>query len=495
MFQIINKLKPLKIVNRNSLKARALKGGIWLGAGGAIEQALRLVRNMILTRILLPEVFGLMAIILAVTAALESFTQVGIKEAIIQNPYAEDETYLNGAWWLSFGRSIGLFVLGVVGSLWIVDFYHIQQDLFTLQVSFLVILFNGAISARAYIALKKMEYKKWVYIYSGGGIIGIFVSIILSFLFHNVLVLVIGFIVEAGARCVISFIICPFIPRFRFKEEHLKALYAYARGIFGLPILYFVYAQAAIFVMGKLLNQGEIGLYSMASSLAAAPAMLVTNLMNQILMPAFSARQDDKDWLNQNTLKSTKLFVFLGIPACFFAALYAQDILSVIYGPQYAAAAVPFALLFSTTLLATFSIPIVNVYLSVGQPRLHRLFSAIRAVVIVLLIYPGIKWFGMVGAAVVGLLATAISYIFQVARMHKLTGLNQKEYWRIFVHGVAFALVVVVIRLITHTIFIKNPISNLIFGLIGCAIVYGLLIAVFFGKIKRLVMRNESVLQ
>ncbi|MCK9417957.1 MAG: oligosaccharide flippase family protein [Nitrospirae bacterium] len=489
MLRIINKIKSHKLFNADGLKSRLLKGGMWLGAGGAIEQGLRLVRNMILTRILIPEVFGLMAIILAINAALESFTQVGIKEAIIQNPDSEDETYLNGAWWLSFGRSIGLFIMGVVGSLWIVEFYHIQKDLFTLQVSFLVILFNGALSARAYIALKKMEYKKWVYIYSGGGIIGIVVSIILSFIFHNVMALVIGFIFEAGARLVISFIMCPFIPRLKFKEEHLKSLYAFARGMFGLPILYFIYAQAAIFVMGKTLTKSEVGLYSMAFSLAQAPSMLIINMLNQILMPAFSSRQKDNNWLNINTLKSTRLFVILGMPACFFAALYSREILSIIYGRQYAVMSIPFAILFTTTLLGAFSSPMVNVYMAIGKPSLQRLFSGIRAALIIVLIYPAVKEFGSIGAASVVFLSMTISYIFQVIRMNKLTGLDIMKYWKIFIHGTGIAFIVIIMWLLTYNVFSRNPINNLIFGFIGCVVAYGIIGMVYFksGRTKEVI--------
>ena len=213
-----------KYLDGKSLKARALSGGMWLGAGGGVEQGLRLLRNMILARILAPEAFGLMAIIIAVNSALEAFTQIGIKEAIIQNPKGEEKTYLNGAWWLSFSRSVGLFLIGVISAPLIANYYEINNHLTILQLSFLSILFNGAISAQAYIAIKRMEYKKWVWIANGGGICGIVTAISLSFFFENVWALVIGFITEAIARFILSFIICPFIPRLKFDRVHLKAL-------------------------------------------------------------------------------------------------------------------------------------------------------------------------------------------------------------------------------------------------------------------------------
>jgi O-antigen/teichoic acid export membrane protein len=69
-----------------TLKARVARGGFWLGIGSSSEQFLRFLRNIILVRVLIPEAFGTMAIILAVNMFFEAFTEVGIKEAIIQNP-------------------------------------------------------------------------------------------------------------------------------------------------------------------------------------------------------------------------------------------------------------------------------------------------------------------------------------------------------------------------------------------------------------------------
>ena len=87
----------IKYSSGETLARKVSSGGIWLGTASGIEQALRLVRNMILTRLIAPEAFGLMAIAISINAAFESFTQIGVKEAIIQNSKGEERTYLNGA--------------------------------------------------------------------------------------------------------------------------------------------------------------------------------------------------------------------------------------------------------------------------------------------------------------------------------------------------------------------------------------------------------------
>ncbi len=92
----------------DSLKAKVLRGGAWLGSGNVAEQAARFGRNMILTRLLAPEAFGALAIVLSAGGVLQSFTDIGVREGLVQNPNGGEDHYVNTAWWLGFGRAVSL---------------------------------------------------------------------------------------------------------------------------------------------------------------------------------------------------------------------------------------------------------------------------------------------------------------------------------------------------------------------------------------------------
>lgn len=451
-----------------------LRGGFWLGFGSSFEYGLRFLRNIILVRILAPEAFGLMAIVIAVNSALESFTQIGVREAVIQSPAGEEETYLNGAWWLSFVRAVGLCTIAMISTPWITSFYNISQYSALIRVSFLTIPFNGSMSANSHIVLKKMDYKKWILISTGGGTLGILTAIGLSLWFHNVWALVIGYVTEAAARCLLSFIICPFLPRMHFMKEHVQALFKFSQGMFGLPILYLLFRQTDIFVVGKLLSKNELGLYSMAVSLAQIPMLFVATVMNPILMPLFSEKQNDKAWINRTMIRSTQFIALAGMPIGVFAALYGKDLLAIIYKPEYSIVALPFALILGSTLLRATGTPIMNVYLSMGKPQLNRYFSAVRAAAMLLLIYPSVKYFGLIGAASVGLFAMLIGYILQIVRLRDLTNLDPRQYSMIFLHAFMFSLPVIGVWFLTRYLVIEAT-YNILLGLSGSIVVYVLL--------------------
>ncbi len=208
-----------KLIAGSSLATKAMQGGAWLGAGSTAEQAFRFARNMLLARLLAPEAFGVMAIILSISSAVDTFTEIGVKEAVIQNPKGHEDRYVNSAWWLSFSRALSLYLLVFISAPWIARFYNNQEMAHLVRVALLGIVFVGATSSRAYVALKEMHFKRWAVIQHGGGICGSLITVTLAFYIRGVWALAIGFVLENFIRCVTSYIVCPFMPKFQFDRE------------------------------------------------------------------------------------------------------------------------------------------------------------------------------------------------------------------------------------------------------------------------------------
>lgn len=468
--KIFNELKS--VLRSNTLVSRAAKGTFWIGTGNVFEQVLRLLRNVILTRIIAPEAFGLLAIVLAINAVFESFTQIGIKEAVIQNENGDKTEFLNGAWYLSVGRAILLYLIIYFVSPMIAKFYEQPGLVPLMRVAFLGIVFNGTISSRAYSAIKQMKFAKWSIIFHFGGILGVITTIVLGITLKSEWALVIGFTTEGAFRLILSFILCPFKPRFNFKKEYISSLLKYAKGMAGLPILTFIFMRIDVFVIGRYFSFNNLGLYSMSSNMAWLPSNFITRLVSQVMMPAFSERQKDFKLLNRWTYNVTKMVAYIGFPALAFFFFYGKEFLSIAYGERYGIMAIPFSIIFATAMIRTCSVPIVSVYLAIGKPELHRLFTAIRAILIIILIYPFIKYFGLKGAAASGLIAMIISYFFQVSRMKKTTGLEYKKYTKIFLFAVTLTIPVIIVNTIANLFKLEGNIYPIIIGLIGLAISY-----------------------
>ena len=155
-------------LTRDSLKARVFRGGVWLGAGSLTEQVFRFTRNMILTRLLAPEAFGIMAIIQSTTAIIQCLTEVGVKEGLIQNPNGDKEEYIGAAWWVAFVRSLSIYAMLFAAAPFAAHFYGNPELRGLLRVATLGMIFEGAISTKAYVALKHMKFSRWAIVNHGG---------------------------------------------------------------------------------------------------------------------------------------------------------------------------------------------------------------------------------------------------------------------------------------------------------------------------------------
>jgi O-antigen/teichoic acid export membrane protein len=454
-----------------------------LGVGTAAGRGTRLIRNMVLARLLAPNEFGLMAMVMVATTAFDAFTEVGVKQSVIQNKHGAEPEYLNVVWWMQAVRGLSLFLIAVIAAPWISSFYDKPELLKLLRFSFFAILFSGLVSPRAYVLEKEHRFGRAVFLTQGSAIIGTITTIVLAFIIRNVWALVIGFVTEAAILCLVSYLLVPFMPRFRIHREYLGELMKFGRGMFGLPILTMVCFQADVLVLGKLVTNEQLGLYSLAATLAYLPIDLFSQVISPFLLPTFAERQDNKTSLSQSILQITHWTAVMSIPVITLMACCASGMLLLAYGGKYVAAAIPFSILSFQILTRTEGSILGTIYMAVGRPHLHRRFVILRAVIIVGLIYPAVVHFGLAGAAVVVVLGNFAALIMQIFWCQRIIDLKFGEYIRSYIPGVLLALPVIVTVSLLKLFGIESPVLVLVVGLAA-------LIAAYAGYLAKISLSN-----
>jgi lipopolysaccharide exporter len=428
-----------------SLKAQMARGGIWLGIGGGSESGARFLRNIILARILAPEAFGLIAIVMAINNFFETFTYVGMKEAVIQNPRGDERQFQNGAFLVSMVRSAILFCIAIAAVPFIAGFYHKPDLTGMLRLSFLNVLLLGAISPAAYASLKHMNYRTWTFINHGGSFVGVLVTIVLGIIMKNAWALVLGFLCESLFRTVFSYILSPYVPSFKSDSDSLRSLMQFSKGIFGLPLLQFLYQRIDIFVLGKMVTDGQLGVYNLAISLAYIPYTIFEMVMGQLLLPMFSTIQNDVAQLGAAYTRVTKIVILIFFPFAALLACFASPLLNLAYGKAYTGASTVFQVLTISLGLRMVGLVSSSVFFALGKPSLFRFSTIMRFVVIAAAIVPFIKMFGTVGAALANGIALLV-WIILIQRMLKKTiGLSYAAQIRPLVPGCAVSGVILAV--------------------------------------------------
>jgi len=264
------------------------------------------------------------------------------------------------------------------------------------------------------------------------------------------------------------------MPKLAYSRESFQGLYRFAKGMLGLPVLTYIAFNIDVLVAGKLVPISLVGLYGMALALATAPRDLFSRIISPVLFPAFAEKQDDKEALSAAVLKITRVTTLFLIPLTALAIICKKAILTFVFGPEYSAVAVAFGLLCVYVLLLIQGTVLATVFFGIGQPGKHRTFTGLRALILVVLIYPSIKLFGLTGAAAIVVLASFVAMCVQVIVIRKTIGLNIFDYAISWVPGLVLAVPVLAVVVVVRELTPDLPMLHLSIGALSCIIVCGL---------------------
>jgi O-antigen/teichoic acid export membrane protein len=167
------------------------------------------------------------------------------------------------------------------------------------------------------------------------------------------------------------------------------------------------------------------------------------------------------------------MVVLLALPVLIFVVLSSRSVLSLLYGSRYISAS---AALTAAALVAV--INLVNALLTIifygtGRPQLHRRCVFIMASMMLIFIYPAVRYFGFVGAQMAALIAVAAGYLSQIVDMRRLWHLDLARYGesipRVLLVSCALLLTFAAIR---HLLLRSGPIPNLLFGAAASILVF-----------------------
>ena len=439
------------------LGSHILKGGGVLAAGTLVERLARLGRNMVLARLIAPDQFGLMAIVLAVIGLFEALTEVGVAQAVIQNKKGDTPAFLNLAWWFGAARGLTVAVLAVPLAPLVAGFYNLPDLVPLLMVAPLTMVFTGLTSPRIYALQRQFRFGATLWTVQGAGLMGAAFTLALGFALQNVWALMLGTIFEAFARFVLSFILCPIRPSLHFDKEARKDLFRFTRGMAGLSVLTLVIMQADTFVLGAVVTPSDLGLYTMAIALAIFPLSIFSKVVQPLVVPIFAHFQDDMGAMRNNVLKLSRLVWLFGLPMAAVLAVVAEPLLVLVYGrPDFADAAPAYAIYTAFVVVYMASMVTFSVYLAIGRPELQRRFTIVRAALVVAIIYPLAVWLSGTGAALALLVSMLGAMAVQLVNLRRVTGLRVRHYLGTLRAGLLLAAVAA-LPLLAVVLFLDLP--------------------------------------
>lgn len=201
----------------------------------------------------------------------------------------------------------------------------------------------------------------------------------------------------------------------RFSREGISEMLRFGGFVTASKLMWYVYSQSDVFIIGKLLGKEVLGFYSIAMQLASLPMQKVSEFLGQVGFAAYSSIQDDMPAIRYHYLYALRIMSFLSFPVFWGISSIAPELVNVVLGKKWAAAIIPLQLLAIIMPIRMIGHAGGSVLTAIGRPGIGTLNVFIALLIMPPAFFLGTRYGGLTGAA----LAWVIAYpILVVIRLH-----------------------------------------------------------------------------
>ncbi len=324
-----------------SLKSVILSSLIWKFLERFGSQTTQFLVSIILARLLSPEDFGLVALVMVFVALANVFVQSGLNTALVQKKNADNidfSTVFYASILIALFFYLVLFFMAPV----IAEFYNGQEKIVPIvRVLGLTLLISSFNSVQGAYIERNMMFKKLFYRSIGAiipaGLFGVF----LAYAGLGVWALVGQQLLNAFLMCVIMWITVKWRPLWTFSFERFKQLFSFGWKLLVSSLLDTGYNNLRDLVIGKMFSPADLGFYNRGDQFPRIIIFNINSSIQSVLLPSLSTVQDDRVRLKQLMRRSIKTSAFCVLPMMAGLAAIAEPVVLLILGEKWVPA-VPF---------------------------------------------------------------------------------------------------------------------------------------------------------
>jgi len=397
---------------------------------------LRLASNLIMTRLLVPEAFGLMALLGTLLTAFALFTDMGINRSIVREPDGDTDRFLRVAWVAKIlrGAIIAAFTLIAALLIWLLapsiatpgTAYADPVLPALVAVAALSPLIQGAEATTKDLTLRRLQNWWVTFVGISAQVAGLISMILFVQIEASVWALLFGMLVSTFLATALSFFIYPG-PKMRFEwdAEIAWRLWTYGKFLLGSSALTFVARNADKLMLAGFLGSATFGVYTIAMVWVEAGVSLLNRIADRVGFPALAEiirdRPHDVRRLFRKFQTVIDLFCALGFLATF---LFGEALIRFLYTSDYAAAGSYLQILSLGFLVARFQ-TLNGLLMNIGDSRSIMIVSGIRAIAICITLPVSFHLLGLPGALLATSMTPAISAPFTIWKLWPVLGGRQ----------------------------------------------------------------------
>lgn len=319
-----------------SLKLQTFSAVRWTTLAVLGRSALSFLQMAILARLLAPADFGLMALIMAVTAFAQIFSDMGVSNAIIHHQRVSQEE-LSSLYWLNVLASSGMMFSVMLASSAVARFYDapaLQPVLMVVSISFLMSALGQQLRV---VAEKEMRFAALARIELIAAVFGFMIAVAWALVWPSVYALVAGLMASGAMLTILSWrnLANGWRPMMRLRLREIRHFLAFGGYMVANNLVNTFNAQADIFIGGRLLTASALGIYSLPRDLSLRVGSAINPIVTRVGLPVMAKAQHDKVFLKNVYLKTLRMTASVNFPIYMALAVFAPEVVTLIFGEKW----------------------------------------------------------------------------------------------------------------------------------------------------------------
>lgn len=429
-------------------QSKVFTGVIWASVQRFGTMIISFVTNIVLARLLTPDDFGTIGMLLLFLAIANTFVDSGFGSALIQKKNA-NQTDFSTVFFINLGLSFVVYAILFFGAPWVAGFYDVEILRPLLRVQGLVLILNAFCIIQTTLLRKQMDFRKLSICNLIGNIVGSVVGILAALKGFGVWSLVIRTLTVGFVTSLFLWIIGKWKPLLIFSKQSFKELFGFGGFILLSSLLSTFANNVQTLIIGKLFQQGTLGHYTQARQLRNIASDSISSVITQVMYPDFANNQSDNKILASRLNFSILTISFLTVAIMAICIVAAKPLILLLYGEKWLECVPYFQLLCVGGCFVSLQDVNSNLVAAKGKSKVLFYCNLCKIVVFCALMVGGAKLGGIYGLLISMIVYALVAYlVFAVLSSHYLKSSIWGQLWGI----IQCLLLAVVPLLITYYI-------------------------------------------
>lgn len=344
-----------------SLKQKTVSNIKWSFVESMSLKAISFVLGIILARLLLPEDFGLLAVVNVFYLLVTLFIDGGLKEALIQKKDATDIHY-STVFWLNLLMGVFLYFLLFISAPLIQKYYGYENLSFYIRLQAITLIIESFGIVQIAKATKELNLKKITKARIPASLLSFGIGIFMAYHGYGILSLIVQQLVSTTLYVFFLVISVRYKPQFIFNFNEARPLISFGGKILGMSLLSRFYVQGLNLIYAKFYSPQLLGLNTRANSIQQTPIEIVNTTFMKGVYPTMAALQNNVEKLREIFLLNIKIltYIMLCINGIFFFNAY--EIIRFLLGDNWLESVIYLKIIAAGSIIYPISIQVQNIF-------------------------------------------------------------------------------------------------------------------------------------